>query len=554
MDDEQNLNNQYLNNQNNQNGQNNQLNKKESNNRKTIIILVVIITILSATLVGGYIYFQSKNNVDNNANNIDNNNNDNIVETGTYQVLNWNNSIAYNPSKSFYKEPSEDSEYTNVATLKTGETVVRVAEWWSEDYFLVDSNNNITFLAKYSTSDEDYLVSGIKIDNESTIPEIFPESDITYKEQILEFTYHGLEDGEHAPDESKGTKLQSTDYGDLYEYKFFVSDDLYVRRFYVKTPDKKATHYYELKNIDIYNDDRTLKVNWDDNANKTITWEMPMSSCGNNGSRLHIKGYTTSMGTKIGITTTNKPLYRLTDDKLLKLLYDEYYYDSGEDDGWNHNLGFTEFKTKLTSVVYQDDLGEWIVLQNDKYSHAAECGKPVIYLYPEKDTYVNVEVGANVSISDPLYISGGWKNVLARPNGILTYQGKEYDSLFWEGIGFGTYPNVNKVGRVVTQDNLISTIKKDLKDQGLTQKEIADFIEFWKDYLPNAPYVKLTWLTTEQMKTLAPLKVNPKPDTVIRVFLDAKGLEKPIKLTPQKLTKIERKGFTLVEWGGLLKK
>ena len=49
-----------------------------------------------------------------------------------------------------------------------------------------------------------------------------------------------------------------------------------------------------------------------------------------------------------------------------------------------------------------------------------------------------------------------------------------------------------------------------------------------------------------------PLKVSPKPDTVIRVFMDFKPLDKKIEIKEQKLTKQTRKGFTIVEWGGSL--
>ena len=55
------------------------------------------------------------------------------------------------------------------------------------------------------------------------------------------------------------------------------------------------------------------------------------------------------------------------------------------------------------------------------------------------------------------------------------------------------------------------------------------------------------------MDVLAPLIVSPKPDTSIRVFLDFEGLEKPIALPEQKLSAIPRTGFTVIEWGGLLK-
>ena len=47
-----------------------------------------------------------------------------------------------------------------------------------------------------------------------------------------------------------------------------------------------------------------------------------------------------------------------------------------------------------------------------------------------------------------------------------------------------------------------------------------------------------------------PLEVNPKPDTVIRVLMIYKPLNKKIKVKEQKIITPERKGFTLVEWGG----
>jgi hypothetical protein len=76
---------------------------------------------------------------------------------------------------------------------------------------------------------------------------------------------------------------------------------------------------------------------------------------------------------------------------------------------------------------------------------------------------------------------------------------------------------------------------------------------FWLPKMPDKPYVRLTWFGTNDMNKLAPLYVEPKPDTIIRVFLDFEGLDNPIGLTPQKLSSIPRTGFTLIEWGGLLR-
>ena len=47
-----------------------------------------------------------------------------------------------------------------------------------------------------------------------------------------------------------------------------------------------------------------------------------------------------------------------------------------------------------------------------------------------------------------------------------------------------------------------------------------------------------------------PLIVEPKPDTVIRIMMVIKKINKPIEVKKQELTKVERKGFTVVEWGG----
>ena len=41
-----------------------------------------------------------------------------------------------------------------------------------------------------------------------------------------------------------------------------------------------------------------------------------------------------------------------------------------------------------------------------------------------------------------------------------------------------------------------------------------------------------------------------EPDTIIRVYMDFKSIEKPYKIKKQKLTPATREGFQIVEWGG----
>ena len=47
-----------------------------------------------------------------------------------------------------------------------------------------------------------------------------------------------------------------------------------------------------------------------------------------------------------------------------------------------------------------------------------------------------------------------------------------------------------------------------------------------------------------------PLEITPKPDTIIRIVMEFKGLEEPIQIKEQKLITPQRTGFTVVEWGG----
>lgn len=193
---------------------------------------------------------------------------------------------------------------------------------------------------------------------------------------------------------------------------------------------------------------------------------------------------------------------------------------------------------------------EWEVYGSPSYTQFGGCAKPVVYLYPEKPTLINVSVGADVKVSEPHYEKDGWQHVLAEPSGYLHYNGKVYDSLFWEGPGRGEYPLVTS-GTIVQTRDAISTIQSQMALMGFNEKEIADFVEYWSDKLPSKPYTRLTWLQTAEMESLAPLYINPKPDSMLRAFLDYEGLEKPYNLPKQNLLRVERSGYTVTEWGGL---
>jgi len=69
----------------------------------------------------------------------------------------------------------------------------------------------------------------------------------------------------------------------------------------------------------------------------------------------------------------------------------------------------------------------------------------------------------------------------------------------------------------------------------------------------NAPYYKIDFLQTAEMNRIAPMHINPSPDSIFRLFLDWSPLAQAPAVTPQPqvLNHVQRNGFTVVEWGGL---
>lgn len=344
---------------------------------------------------------------------------------------------------------------------------------------------------------------------------------------------------------------EKSNYGDIYivysetevgELKGKAKDKL----FYLRLKDDTVASY-EMR-PSFVSDDNVPKINWTDGTvNKEQFVSGILRGCGTRSGKIIDTGLVVNR-VQVG-TAGGDPIYQVTDinNLVIKKLNDEAFF------GGEKKLSPEELIKAKNHFFWQDGMGDWIVFVNTKFEMPAECGKPVIYLYPEKEMAVNVQVGAEIRKSEPEYPEKGW-TVLAKPNGELIYEGQKYPYLFWEGLGKGIYPDYRNRGTVVSQDRLVETVKSQLKELGLNSKETADFMEFWQERLPKTPYVRLTWLMTEDMDKLAPLMVRPRPENYIRVFLEFEGLDKPIKLMPQKLVAAERKGFTLVEWGGLLVK
>ena len=192
--------------------------------------------------------------------------------------------------------------------------------------------------------------------------------------------------------------------------------------------------------------------------------------------------------------------------------------------------------------------GEW----STSSGHSPmEAKKPVIYLYPEKETDVSVRLDfdGRLDFTYPRY-NGGW-NVAAYPGGRIVNKadGGEYSYLFWEGTSTTRY-DLSR-GFVVKGGDTVAFLREKLEYMGLTPKEYNEFIVYWAPLMENNPYNLIAFQGKEYTDS-ARLTVSPEPDSVLRVFMAYKPLDKAANVPAQQLPAFERKGFTVVEWGGVL--
>lgn len=202
---------------------------------------------------------------------------------------------------------------------------------------------------------------------------------------------------------------------------------------------------------------------------------------------------------------------------------------------------------QLRSFIIKSDVSNSI-------GFSAHC-KPAIYLYPEKTTDVNVKVETKgaLTYTDPLYpASSGW-NVVAYPGGRIVYQGKDYPYLYYESKIPDDLIDKPKEGFVVLYNDLPELLSDVLPKLGLSNGQTADFKEYWERILPVAPYYFVGILSEENINSFEPLSINPKPLTTIRVRLYFEALENKIEVKEPKITSPKRNGFTVVEWGGMIK-
>lgn len=556
--------------------QNKRANK--SNHKRLFIIcgIAVFVVILFSVI---FMFFKSKDSLMGVKNNTDSSN-INKTDTNSHKQLQSivfnaeQQEVAYIPifsdqeiTKAYGDLASAKSKFKfyKIGTVNNNDSLIlaRISSFdpSGEGYALILKQDDaytllLTYSSLFDPTTKNYtgldISSSIKKDETTIIPQLQAKDTITFNGVSTSLAPYPFPRFIDINNDTKQTEVAKIEQGTVYEQIYDNPHHPGVKQFSIVLKQPTGMYLVYRYTTDILKDDNSVTITYKDGKTSTekYSWAMIRAGCGVVDSvNVVDKKYFNDL-TEIG-KVGDEPIYgfKSSNHQVMTTLYQSYNMDGSREGAVSQE----QFWKDNGVVVVKNKLGYRVILVNDKFQAQGECGKPVIYLYPQQKTDLTVRVGANVTVSDPAY-NTGW-DVTANPNGQIYNKkdGKTYPYLFWEGQGHGLYPKITE-GFVVKHSEIEQTLWSHLSQLGLNQQESKDFMEFWLPKMPNTPYVRLTWFGTEQMNKLAPLSLSVKPDTSIRVFLDFQGLDKPINLKPQKLTHKPRSGFTMIEWGGLLYK
>ena len=139
---------------------------------------------------------------------------------------------------------------------------------------------------------------------------------------------------------------------------------------------------------------------------------------------------------------------------------------------------------------------------------------------------------------------------MASPNGdLIDSNNKYYYALYWDEV---RYHEVSfDEGFYITKENAIAFLEEKLTLIGLNAKERNEFIMYWLPILENNGQSLVYFELTEERELNNKLIIEPTPDSLLRVNIHIKKVNKKINIKEHKLESFKRVGFTAVEWGGM---
>lgn len=206
--------------------------------------------------------------------------------------------------------------------------------------------------------------------------------------------------------------------------------------------------------------------------------------------------------------------------------------------------------------------------------------KPAIYLYPEKTAVITVKLDKSIKYKNviPKY-KDGWL-VEAEPNGFLrdlqpkytkcdklpykefgfeyskqSCEINKYPYIYWDGVQTKKPLPKKDKGFIVKKDDIEEFLKSKADELKFNDVEKTEFVRYWTKIAKEKSWkqLKIYFLQNEEVNDYLPVYVNPKPDSIYRIQIVMQKANHNEKIEKQILIPIERKGFTLVEWGGIIK-
>ncbi len=232
-------------------------------------------------------------------------------------------------------------------------------------------------------------------------------------------------------------------------------------------------------------------------------------------------------------------------------------HDFGEDKGMGaYNFGLKYNDGVLFQIAKDENSGDCFELiyskANGSEKKSVTCGgiaKPILYLYPKKTTNVTVtfEHPEYLETTYPKFINS-W-NVKAKSNGDLYDKNdKYYYGLYWDekkvhSVDFST-------GFYVEDKDAIDFLEEKLEYIGLNDKERNEFITYWLPIMEKNKKNLVYFELTEEREGYNKINISPKPNTLLRVVIHIKKVDKKTDIKKESLTHTARRGFVAVEWGG----
>ena len=105
-------------------------------------------------------------------------------------------------------------------------------------------------------------------------------------------------------------------------------------------------------------------------------------------------------------------------------------------------------------------------------------------------------------------------------------------------------------GFVVKGEDSREFLEEKLAILGLNEREAEEFIVYWLPILEKNEYNYIRFASMEEINESMPLNFSVEPNSLIRVWMQFKAVDKNYKVNEQVLEKPEREGFVAVEWGG----